>query len=46
MLTLLRQRNFALLWWWQLISTLGDWILVIALPYGTTVPDDVENPFR
>lgn len=32
MVTLLRQRNFALLWVGQLISTFGDWVLFIALP--------------
>jgi len=32
MLTVLRQRNFALLWWGGLISMLGDWMLRIALP--------------
>ncbi len=28
----LRQRNFALLWWGGLISFIGDWMLRIALP--------------
>lgn len=32
MLTLLRQRNFALLWWGGLISMLGDWMLMVGLP--------------
>ncbi len=32
MLTLLRQRNFALLWSAGLISTIGDWALFVALP--------------
>jgi MFS family permease len=32
MFTILRQRNFALLWWGQLISAIGDWMLRIALP--------------
>jgi len=32
MLTVLRQRNFALLWFGQLISTLGDWVLFVGLP--------------
>jgi MFS family permease len=30
--TILRQRNFALIWAAQLISALGDWVLYIALP--------------
>ena len=33
MLTVLRQRNFALLWSGQLISLIGDWVLVITLPF-------------
>src|SRR5688572_25432156 len=33
MLILLSQRNFALLWAGQLISSLGDWLLWIALPF-------------
>jgi MFS family permease len=33
MMTLFRQRNFALLWWGQLISALGDWGLFVALPF-------------
>ena len=33
MLTVLRQRNFALLWFGQLISMAGDWFLFIALPF-------------
>src|ERR687886_779951 len=32
MLTVLRQRNFALLWFGGLISIAGDWVLYIALP--------------
>jgi MFS family permease len=32
MLTLLRQRNFALLWWGGLISMMGDWMLMVGLP--------------
>lgn len=31
-MTLLRQRNFALLWSAGLISTIGDWALFVALP--------------
>lgn len=33
MTAVLRQRNFALLWSGQLISSLGDWVLWIALPF-------------
>ena len=33
MLTLLRQRNMALLWIGGLISLIGDWLLLAALPY-------------
>jgi MFS family permease len=33
MLAALRQRNFALLWFGQLISLLGDWVLFVALPF-------------
>lgn len=33
MLKVLRQRNFALLWFGQLISAVGDWVLMIALPF-------------
>ncbi len=32
MITTLRQRNFALLWFGGLISSIGDWILNIGLP--------------
>ncbi len=32
MLNLLRQRNFALLWFGGLISFIGDWILFVGLP--------------
>jgi MFS family permease len=32
MLTLLRQRNFGLLWWGGLISFIGDWVLFVSLP--------------
>ncbi len=35
MLKVLRQRNFFLLWLGQLISIIGDWVLVIALPFYT-----------
>lgn len=33
MLTLLRQRNYALLWVGGLISVLGDWVFIAALPF-------------
>src|SRR5689334_16852448 len=33
MLTVLRQRNFALLWVGGLVSSMGDWVLFIALPF-------------
>ena len=33
MLALLRQRNFALLWFGGLISLTGDWVLHAALPF-------------
>jgi MFS family permease len=32
MLSLLRQRNFSLLWFGGLISFIGDWVLFVALP--------------
>lgn len=32
MIALLRQRNFALLWFGGLISMIGDWMLFVALP--------------
>jgi MFS family permease len=33
MLAALRQRNFALLWVGQLVSLVGDWVLLVALPF-------------
>ncbi len=33
MLTALRQRNFAYLWFGQVISLIGDWVLFVALPF-------------
>jgi MFS family permease len=33
MLRILRQRNFALLWSGGLISMIGDWILIVGLPF-------------
>jgi predicted MFS family arabinose efflux permease len=33
MFAVLRQRNFALLWLGQLISMMGDWVLLVALPF-------------
>ena len=33
MLSLLRQRNYALLWWSAFISGIGNFILIAALPY-------------
>ncbi|HEX9737638.1 MAG TPA: MFS transporter [Candidatus Limnocylindria bacterium] len=33
MLQVLRQRNFALLWFGGLISMVGDWVLFVGLPY-------------
>lgn len=39
MLSVLRDRDFALLWWGGLVSMLGNWTLSVALPvyvYGTT----------
>ena len=35
MFNILRQRNFGLLWFGQLISTIGDWVLFVALPFYT-----------
>ena len=32
MLTVLRRRDFALLWFAGLVSLIGDWMLVVALP--------------
>ena len=33
MLAALRQRNFAFLWFGQVISMIGDWVLFVALPF-------------
>lgn len=33
MLAALRQRNFAYLWFGQVISLIGDWVLFVALPF-------------
>ena len=33
MLAALRQRNFAFLWFGQVISLIGDWVLFVALPF-------------
>ena len=35
MISILRQRNFDLLWFAGLISMIGDWVLFIALPIYT-----------
>lgn len=34
MLTVLRQRDFALLWFAGLVALTGDWALAVALPLG------------
>ncbi len=33
MFAVLRKRNFALLWIGQLVSMIGDWVLIVALPF-------------
>jgi MFS family permease len=33
MFAVLRRRNFALLWIGQMISLIGDWVLIVALPF-------------
>jgi MFS family permease len=33
MTSVLKQRNFALLWIGQVISMIGDWVLIVALPF-------------
>lgn len=35
MLALFRHRNFALLWVGQFVSSIGDWVLIVALPFYT-----------
>ena len=35
MLSILRQRNFALLWFGQVISVAGDWVLYASLASST-----------
>src|SRR5919112_881218 len=42
MFSLLRQRNFSLLWFGGLISFIGDWVLIVALPvYVYTLTNSV-----
>ncbi len=34
MLAVLRNRDYALLWFGQLVSVFGDWLLIVALPFA------------